>query len=160
MKKLMIVVLMFSILMGCKDNAKKEDPASQPNMEVTITETTEESVNNLDLGCYEYFTEGNDLKMEITKIEGDAVSGNLLYSYDGKDKNEGTFFGHLHGNQLLGSYTFMSEGIQSIREVVFLVGKDHLIEGFGELNDAGTTFKDTANITYSTKTPWVKVDCN
>jgi hypothetical protein len=97
--------------------------------------------------------------MEVTKIEGDAVSANLRYAYAEKDKNDGTFYGNLHGDKLFGTYTFMSEGKKSVRDVAFKIEKDQIVEGFGDLVEGGTTFKNTSNLTYSSTTPWKKVDC-
>ena len=160
MKNLMIVVVISILIWGCKDNSKKDEPLSQPNVDKTLTEKENINVNKLDLTCYEYKTEGNNLKMEVTRIEGDAVTANLFFSYAEKVKNEGTFFGNMHGDKLIGTYTFMSEGVQSNRDVIFKVEADQIIEGFGELNEGGTTFKDITKITYSHKTPWMKTDCN
>ncbi len=156
MKNLMILAFITMTLMGCKDNEKKENPV----MEEDSMELKDDKVDNLELGCYEYKTEENDVKMEVTKIEGDAVTANLFYAYAEKDKNTGTFFGNLHGDKLIGAYTFMSEGVESVREVAFKVEKDQIVEGFGELDANGTMFKDTTKITYSSTTPWKKADCN
>ena len=160
MKNLMIVALISMSIMACKNDEKKDDNIDEITIEGKTTETMDITVNNLELGCYQYKTEDNDLKMEVTKIEGDAVSANLFYAYAEKDKNKGTFFGNLHGDKLIGKYTFMSEGVESVRDVAFKIEKDQIIEGFGEMNKEGTSFKDIKNITYSSKTPWMKMDCN
>lgn len=156
----MIAVLMSITLLGCKDSSKKENPINEPNLEEKPKEMEADSKDKLELGCYEYKTEENDVKMEVTKIEADAVTAKLYYSYAEKDKNVGTFSGNIHGDKLMGQYTFTSEGKESVRDVVFKIEKKQIVEGFGELNEAGTKLKDTTNITYSSTTPWKKVSCN
>src|SRR5690606_41367916 len=99
------------------------------------------------------------INMEITGIQN-RVTGNLTYSLDGKDRNSGVFTGDLNGDKLIAEYTFMSEGIESKREVAFLVKVDQLIEGYGELNEAGTVFVDKNNISYTSTMPLTKTDCN
>lgn len=160
MKKLIMITILMTSIWGCKDKEKKEDTMVQPNMEETTIEMSDNTIDNLELGCYVYKANGNDVKMKITKIEGDAVTANLYYAYAEKDKNEGTFFGNLHGDKLIGKYTFKSEGIESVRDVAFKVEKNQIVEGFGNLDEGGTKFKDTTNLTYSSTTPWKKADCN
>jgi hypothetical protein len=159
MKNLMILVFISICMMGCKDQEKREDSIIQPTMEERAMETKDDNIAALELGCYEYKTEGIDVKMKITKIEGDAVTANLYYIYAEKDQNEGTFFGNLHGDKLIGQYTFMSEGKENIRDVAFKVEKNQIVEGFGELDEGGTKFKDSTQLTYSTTTPWKKTSC-
>ncbi|MEZ4803391.1 MAG: hypothetical protein R2797_11515 [Gelidibacter sp.] len=161
MKKLMILTLLLTAMVGCKNNEKKEeDTTMQPNMEENIPDMKRNSVDNLQLGCYEYKADGSEVKMKVTKIEGDAVTANLYYAYAEKDKNEGTFFGNLHDDKLIGKYTFMSEGVESVRDVAFKIEKDQIVEGFGDLDEGGTMFKDTTKLRYNSTTPWKKTDCS
>lgn len=160
MKNLMIILLISISLFGCKDKEKDKNVVMEPNLEESSLEMKNDNANVLKLGCYEYFTEGNNVKMEVTSIEGDAVNANLLYAYAERDRNEGTFSGHLHGDKLIGTYTFMSEGKQSVRDVAFKVEKDQIVEGFGDLDEGGTKFKDSTKLTFNSTTPWKKVDCN
>ena len=77
-----------------------------------------------------------------------------------KDKNSGNFTGELQEGILIANYTFKSEGKESIRQVAFKVNGDKLIEGYGELNNDGTAFKDLNNISFTSKMPLTKTDCN
>ncbi|MDD7886099.1 hypothetical protein [Flavivirga sp. 57AJ16] len=68
--------------------------------------------------------------------------------------------GKLNGDTLFGEYTFMSEGIESKREVAFLIKDHQLIEGYGELNEDRTAFVDKNNISYTSTMPLTKTDCD
>ncbi|MCR8667908.1 hypothetical protein NO995_09460 [Aestuariibaculum sp. M13] len=113
---------------------------------------------SLKTGCYVYSGDGNELLFQITDVSDD-VYGRLKYRYHEKDENMGNFRGKLYSDKLLGTFTFISEGIESVREVAFLVKKDTLIEGFGTLNETGTAFKFRDSIAYSSKMPLVKTNC-
>lgn len=96
--------------------------------------------------------------MNLTEVT-DEVNGNFDIVFAEKDSNNGTFVGKLNGNKLIGLYTFQSEGTESSREIAFLVTNNQLIEGFGELIENGTKFKDTAAIKYSSTMLLTKVEC-
>ena len=154
MKKLIILTLLAAGLTNCKNTTKEQGTKEEKGVV-----TTKESQSLLALGCYSYNINNNAINMEITGIQN-GVTGNLTYALDGKDRNSGVFTGDLNGDKLIGEYTFMSEGIASKREVAFLVKTDHLIEGYGELNEDGTVFVDKNNISYTSTMPLTKTDCN
>ncbi|MCG2462263.1 hypothetical protein K8352_15995 [Flavobacteriaceae bacterium F89] len=138
MKKAILVSLLALVLVQCKDKDAKV---------------------NLEKGCYSYNSNGNSISFEITET-GDAILGNLNYSLSGKDSNSGTFKGDLNGDKLFGTYTFISEGHQSTREVAFLVREDQLIEGYGNLTHEGTTFKNRDDVSYTSTMPLTKGECH
>lgn len=115
--------------------------------------------DKLDLGCYQYNDGKNLVVMEIKGLKN-GVSGDLGYSLDGKDSNRGTFSGKLENNLLFAEYTFISEGMESKREVAFKVEEGKLIEGYGELNENGTAFKDRTTIKYTSEMPLEKSSCD
>ena len=119
-------------------------------------ETTQKST--LETSCYEYKSDGNNLKIEITAVNEEVIA-NLNIAYAEKDANQGKFIGKLNGDKLIGTYIFMSEGKESSREVAFMVKDNQLIEGYGELNEDGTKFKDIKTIQYTSTMPLTKVDC-
>jgi hypothetical protein len=154
MKKLIILSLLAVGLTNCKNITKEQGTKEEKEIMAT-----KESQSLLALGCYSYDTNNNTVNIEITGIQN-GVTGKLTYTLDGKDRNSGVFTGHLNGDKLIGEYSFMSEGIQSKREVAFLVKADQLIEGYGELNEDGTVFVDKNNISYTSTMPLTKTDCN
>ncbi|GAA4300607.1 COG3650 family protein [Aestuariibaculum suncheonense] len=113
---------------------------------------------HLETGCYAYNNNGNALLFQVTDVSHE-VYGRLKYSYHEKDENIGNFRGRLYRDKLLGTFSFISEGIESVREVAFLVKQDTLIEGFGALDETGTAFKFRDSIEFTSKTPMVKTDC-
>jgi hypothetical protein len=115
----------------------------------------------LEKGCYGYHANNSSIEFEITET-GETVAGNLMYALAEKDKNTGTFEGHLKDDKLLGVYTFHSEGSESAREVAFLVKGNQLIEGYGEVEVEGNkaTFKDRNALNYSSAMPLTQSDCD
>lgn len=155
MKKLIILSLLTLSFVSCKNKTSKEQNTSEEKEVVT----TEKPSSLLQLGCYSYNENNNAINLEITNF-GNGITGKLTYAFDRKDSNSGIFSGKLDGDKLFGEYTFMSEGVESKREVAFLVKDNQLIEGYGELNENGTAFVDKNNIKYSSTMPLTKTDCD
>lgn len=153
MKKLVFIAIVAVLVWNCKEKEKK---SGSQNMEVT---ETEEDVPKLEEGCYGYDENNSTVLFEIENTTG-PVSGKLMYRLDGKDKNTGTFEGALKEDRLIGTYTFMSEGTESSREVAFQVKEGQLVEGYGELNEDGTSFKDHGSIKFSSKMPLTRMECD
>ena len=155
MKKLVLLTFALVTIVSCKNNTKTENQSvMEENAEM---ETTQKST--LEIGCYEYKSDGNNIKMEITEVN-ENVTGVLNIAFAEKDTNQGKFVGTLNGNKLIGTYTFNSEGTKSSREMAFLVKDNQLIEGYGDLNEDGTKFKDVNTIKYTSTMPLTKVDCD
>lgn len=156
MKKIILVLSLSLLVFNCKTKEKEQTEDSAP-------EITEEKIEApspaLELGCYAYDANGNKISFEVTDVS-DMVLGNLNYALKEKDANTGTFAGKLQDSVLIGKYTFASEGSESTREVAFLVKEDQLIEGYGELDETGTAFKDKDNLSFSSSMPLSKTDCD
>ena len=160
MKNSIILFLFLVTSMGCKNNEKQDENITEPNSEQNIKDKGSEVKSKLEIGCYVYKADGNDVKMEVTSINDNNVTALLYYSYAEKDKNEGTFKGDIDGDKLIGEYTFISEGVKSVRDVAFKIEKDQIVEGFGDLDEGGTKFLDPNNLSYNTTTPWKKAVCD
>lgn len=76
------------------------------------------------------------------------------------NNNTGTFIGALKEDRLIGAYTFMLEGMESSREVAFQVKDGQLIEGYGEMNKDGTSFKNYGSINFSSTMPLTRGECD
>ncbi|MGA9638900.1 hypothetical protein [Flavobacterium sp.] len=150
MKKISLFLFIAITMLNCKNNEKKVDKS--------IVETDKKEIDTLDLGCYIFNDGKNTVTLEIIEM-GTNIKGNLTYLLAEKDKNSGTFTGQLKGNILTGTYTFESEGSQSSREVAFKVDNNTLIEGYGALDNSGTTFKNPNNLNFTSKMPLTKMDC-
>lgn len=82
--------------------------------------------------CYTYVKNKNYVMMKITIINN-IVTGDLVYEYYEKDKNSGKISGVMKGDTLFADYTFMSEGLSSVREVAFIKKRGDWIEGYGDV---------------------------
>lgn len=154
MKKFTILFFTALTMLNCKK--KEEEKTENTNPQEVVTE--EKATSQLDLGCYVFNDGKNNVSLEITE-NGNEIKGNLDYAFAEKDKNSGKFAGKLNDGILIGKYTFQSEGKESTREVAFKVDGDKLIEGYGDLNEDGTTFKDVKNLDFTSKMPLTKTDC-
>lgn len=155
MKKLILLSLLTISFISCKNTTEKEQNTAN-KQEVVVTETPKAL---LEIGCYTYNGNNSHINLEVINLD-DEIIGNLVYALDGKDRNSGTFNGQLIDDVLLGTYTFMSEGIESKREVAFLVKDNQLIEGYGQLTLEGTAFADKNNISYTSTMPLTKGNCD
>jgi len=142
---ILILFVVFSVI-SC-DTTQKEKPKEQKSQNQI-----------LNPGCYVYYKNGDTINMKIDQV-GDSVTGTLDIAYAEKDANTGTFKAALKGDTLLGTYTFNSEGMQSEREIAFLIKNNQLIEGYGEMKENGMSFKDKNNLQYTSAMPLSKVAC-
>ncbi|WP_373516495.1 hypothetical protein [Pricia sp.] len=157
MKKAMIVSFVAFTMLACKGKQENKGDATPKDMETV--QTPEPVTAGLERGCYSYDGNGSAVLLEITRT-GNPIVGNLTYAFSGKDRNTGEFKGALKDDKLIGTYTFASEGKEGTREVAFQVKGDQLVEGYGELTDGGTAFKDRDAISYSSTMPLTKTDCD
>jgi len=153
MQKPIILSLLAFTLANCENN--KESSLSIKE----ITElVAEEPATVLPTGCYCYDDGNNVINFEMITF-GDQIMGALTYSLEGKDITIGTFEGYLSEQKLFGMYNFSSEGVKSTREIAFILKDDQLIEGYGELDESGNSFRNKDNISYSSTMPLTKTDC-
>ena len=125
-KIILLVVVSFTFL-ACKKEEKQEttdEMKSEMPQEATAASTE----------CYE-FVKGKDTISGTFLIQDNTVTGDLKYNLFQKDKNAGTITGTIIGDTLLADYSFISEGITSVRQIVFLRKNKTLTEGFGEIEE-------------------------
>lgn len=137
MKNTSIIALSLAIFASC-NTEKKQESTTQTEVKTTQTET-----------CYQHTKDSSTIKLNIT-INDNMVTGNLNYDYYQKDKSKGTIMGELKSDTLFADYTFMSEGIESVREVVFIKTANGWVEGYGEIDDKDgkVVFKNRNKITF------------
>ncbi|MCT1532732.1 MULTISPECIES: hypothetical protein [Sphingobacterium] len=121
-----LFVLGFS---SCQSNS------NQNTSENTTSNSNDWTTSEL-AGKYSYVGNGDTITLDISS-QNDSLVGPLYYSFKEKDRNAGTFRGVIKDSLLVGEYSFMSEGMNSIRETVFGIVPEGLIEGFGEIEDTG-----------------------
>ncbi len=159
MKKVLTLtaVLALSIFASCKKETTTTEPVQitpSPPKEAEIVEPAGDQ-------CYTWKSNGSIIDMSFNVNSHQEVNGKLIYNLVGKDKNEGTLIGNMKGDTLVADYTFSSEGVSSVREVVFLQKDGTFIEGYGDVvtsNDK-VMFKDKSKLKFDQKNTLVKVDC-
>jgi hypothetical protein len=152
MKKFTILFFTILTMLHCKN--KEENPENTNNQEIT---TKKKKVDTLAMGNY-LFEDGKNLITFVIEENGNEIKGFLTYELAEKDKNSGKFSGKFEDGILIGKYTFKSEGKESTREVAFKVDGDKLIEGYGDLSEDGTAFKNASNLNFTSKMPLTKID--
>lgn len=127
--------------------------------DTTFTSSTPET-NSTD--CYQYIKNKDTASLKIN-IEGEELTGNLNYNLFEKDRNSGTIAGEMKGDTIIAEYTFDSEGMRSVREVVFVKRIDgNIYEGTGEVMEKGgkMVFKDRSALKFSPAMVFTKTNCN
>jgi hypothetical protein len=157
MKKVLVLSLVFmSILVSCKKEKEKE---------VEVVPVTQEKIaveESISEECYSGTVKKDTISMNLMVKGNQLTSGKLRYNFYEKDKNEGTLVGELKGDTLLADYTFISEGVLSVRQVAFLKKGNTYVEGYGDVvddNKGKVTFKDTKQLKFDGKTVLSKVEC-
>ena len=111
-------------------------------------------------GCYISTFNKDTAHLKLT-INNNEVSGNLVYDRFEKDGNVGTIKGRVQDSLIVADYTFQSEGMTSVREVVFKIKDESLIEGFGDIVMKSDTavFKNITQLKFQDEQPFVKEEC-
>lgn len=148
---LSLLAIFIFFLISCKEAQKTEA--------VTMAqEVTEEPVIAGD--CYLVVSGQDSVLMQIV-IENTSAAGQLHYRFTEKDKSGGTLFGAMMGDTLIADYKFISEGVESEREVAFLRRGNDFIEGYGESEEreGRTVFKNVAGLRFEGH-PMKKIECD
>ena len=111
-------------------------------------------------GCYQFILNRDTFFLQL-QVKGANITGNLLYDYFEKDRNEGTLQAGFEKGILKGWYLFRSEGILSVREVAWKPDNTALIPGTGEMIQRNDTvlFKNSDQLEFASKNRFVKVPC-
>lgn len=109
--------------------------------------------------CYAYAAQ-DTVYLTLTSTPPTAT-GNLIYHYAGKDRNRGTLRGTLARDTLRADYTFTSESVASVREVVFVKRGAGWSEGYGPVAErAGkTVFQHPHQLKFDTLITLKPVQC-
>lgn len=149
MKNQLIHLAFLTMLFSACTNPSNKNAITEPETKINEPAT-----------CYTYANNNDYVLMRITIIDN-LVSGDLVYEYFEKDKNSGKINGAMKGDTLFAEYTFMSEGVTSIREVSFIKSGNEWREGYGEVSEQSgkVVFADKKKIAFSSKIPLTKTDC-
>ena len=137
MKNTSIIALSLVIFASC-NTEKNQESTTKTEVKTTQTET-----------CYQHTKDSSTIRLNVI-INDNMITGNLTYDYYQKDKSKGTIKGQLKSDTLFADYTFMSEGVESVREVVFIKTANGWVEGYGEIDDKDgkVVFKNRNKITF------------
>ena len=88
------------------------------------------SDNNLAT-CYHSTIGNSSSLLQISEQSASNIKGSLIFQNYEKDSSYGDFVGKYTGNKLTASFTFQSEGTESVREIIFKKeGKNFVGDGF------------------------------
>ena len=112
--------------------------------------------------CYIYATDRDTVYLVLASPVGDTITGELRYDFFERDGNIGFIEGQVRGDTLMADYTFLSEGMVSVREVGFLLGKDRVIEGYGDVEqvDGRMVFWHKDSLDFSNGLMMSQISCD
>ncbi len=154
MKFAILALIVFAgMYLSCNTpSSKKESPSN--------TAGTDQPVKQPSKDCYAY-TSGKDTVLMEISTSANKVSGTLTYKLFEKDQNIGRIEGTMSGDTLFATYNFISEGVESVREVAFIRKGNDFIEGFGEVEemDGKMIFKNKGALNYGSSIVLHQVAC-
>lgn len=135
-----------------RDNTTAKDSVANNNRNITSSQPVKL--------CYAQ--KNKDTVLLNIELNGDKVTGKLYINRFEKDLNSGTIDGEMKGDTLFADYTFNAEGMQSVREVVFLKKDSSIIEGYGPVkydSNNKAVFTNKNSLVFDEKMKLGEVEC-
>lgn len=151
MRKIILFTALSFMFFSCnKKETKQKENISTETQKIMIPKSN----------CFASLSDKDSIWLKI-EVFPNVTTGILKYQIFEKDKNTGTLEGTFEGNKLFADYTFTSEGVESVREVAFIINDDTAIEGFGEMEEVNgkMVFKDKSNIDFSKGIKFSQINC-
>lgn len=152
-----LVVLLGCFLGACTGNTEEVTDEGQEVQDIRVIDSTSSLA-----GCYTSILNRDTSELVLQHLGGaKSVSGEMQITNFEKDKNNGTINGEVKGDLIVGFYKFFSEGKSTVRQIVFKIEGDSLLEGYGDTTMSGDTilFKSIVSLNYLQDKPFVKRDC-
>jgi hypothetical protein len=151
---------MFSCTNNTDTNTGNNENDSATNVHAGAVDTIARSSIALQSGCFEMIRKRDTATLSL-QIQDTIISGQLNYRWAEKDHNTGTIKGVVRDSLLIADYTFESEGLTSVREVVFKLRGDTILQGFGELGEQNkkVVFTRRDQLQYDSAAPFIKANC-
>lgn len=151
-KNLITSLILFTTFASCVSKEKDAGKSS------SITDDIKKDAPVSE--CFRYADGKDTIILHLIHV-GDAITGTLQYDLMQKDRNRGTIQGKMRGNLLVADYQFSSEGMQSIREVVFKKENDHYIEGYGEVAEKNEKvyFRNLDSLQFENNKKLISISC-
>ncbi|WP_461532666.1 hypothetical protein [Sinomicrobium sp.] len=157
MKKIILPIVALAIV-SCQNTTKQnkeqqqseQEHSTEPEMKIMIPQSN----------CLEAVSGKDSIWLKIEVFPNVAI-GSLNYNFFEKDDSQGTLEGEIVDQTFYADYTYVSEGVQSVREVAFLLKDSTATEGYGEMveKDGKMVFKDRSKIDFSKGLEFSPVDC-
>lgn len=150
---------MLALPMGC--GTSSQNTFDQEGQEVK-KENQEAEMSAAGPSCYLFATDRDTVYLKLNQPVNGKVTGDLNYDFFERDGNTGFIEGEVHGDTLIADYTFLSEGLVSVREVGFLLGDDQVVEGYGDVEevDGKMVFWHKDSLDFSNGLVMPKVPCD
>lgn len=136
------ILLLAGLFASCNSQDEKTDKTSSEQAGTNKSSS---------INCYSYASANDTVYLKVVHT-GDSITGTLVYRLKEKDKNQGTIRGNMRGDILIADYAFMSEGIQSTRQVAFKKEANSFVEGYGD-------FKNIDSLKFNSFMKLVEVAC-
>ena len=153
MRKYLFAFPVLLLFLSCSESSN-EKVETKP-----VTAATTAAPASLN-GCYEMIISGDTAFMNIEQ-SSDMLNGTLKYKRKDKDNNNGKVVLTKTGNRAEGYYTFQSEGLKSVRQIVFKINNNSFAEGYGniEMKNDTAVFKYPHALNFEEKHTFNKVTC-
>ena len=129
--KIFIVYFTAFALTACNNN---QHTAAESKDSHTIDKKLSNTDHLNEKICYTNYSVKDTVKLELERNEN-RINGSLRIKLLGKDENKGTFAGVMRGDTLVADYTFMSEGVTSVRQIAFFKRNNTLWRGMEMLKN-------------------------
>ncbi|MDB5195955.1 MAG: hypothetical protein JWP88_325 [Flaviaesturariibacter sp.] len=126
-------------IISCSDSNNNASTSSRAGETVHATNLDTLPVGArpiLVTGCYTWTKDGDTCTLSLN-LKDSTVTGELAYRWKEKDRNSGTLKGVVRDSLIYADYTFQSEGMSSVREVIFKMQGDQLLEATGDRTERG-----------------------
>ena len=152
--KVINILMLVILLASCNARNNKNN-----DVENAESKSSSEQTSSL-VNCYRYTSEFDTVTLKLIHV-GTSITGTLVYNLKEKDKNKGTIQGAMSNDVLVANYTFMSEGVQSVRQVAFKLQGNTFTEGYGDSfeKDGKVVFKDVDALNFTSQIKLQEVAC-
>lgn len=139
MKHLFLPLAAAAFLFSCGGNESDAPDVDKTDTTADATQVDEPKVEMTET-CYEWIVKKDTISLKVVQT-GNMVTGELHYKWFEKDSNHGDIKGEMKGDTLIVDYTFMSEGMESVRKEFFLKKDGGLVIGQPDYEHQQEPFK-------------------
>lgn len=140
-----------------KDN-QRVDSTSIVSIDTTLVPSV--PIEDKVTQCFQYIKNRDTATLTIN-TENEELTGRLAYNLYEKDSNRGTIAGEMKGDTVIAEYTFDSEGMRSVREIVLLKKDGKFYEGYGDVEQRNgkTVFKNRSKLKFGDAIVFSETNC-